>query len=173
MRTNQAARSIIQKYEGFSLVSYPDPFSDRGNELRKPLEKRSPNYQSLSGEPWTIGIGETGPDVVEGLTWTVAQVYSRFERRLLLVESQLGKCVHVPLNDNQFSALVSFTFNVGIGKLLHAGPNEGISTLLEKLNDGDYLGAAEEFVKWDHSRGQVIPGLLSRRTDEQALFLLS
>ena len=68
------------------------------------------------------------------------------------------------LDDNQFSALVSFVFNVGIG-------NFKASTLLKKLRGGDYLGAADELPKWRRSNGIILRGLVLRRAAERDLFL--
>lgn len=72
--------------------------------------------------------------------------------------------VTVPLNQNQFDALVSFTFNVGIGSEAH-------STLIKQVNMGHVLLAGDEFLKWDHVNGVANLGLLRRRQAEQALFL--
>lgn len=71
--------------------------------------------------------------------------------------------VESPLTDNQFGALVSFTFNLGRGNLSK-------STLLRKLNDGDYDGAAIEFNKWNKAGGKVLAGLVARRAAEAELF---
>jgi lysozyme len=71
--------------------------------------------------------------------------------------------VTVPLTQDQFDALVSFTYNVG------AGAFEG-STLLRLLNAGDYAGARAQFAVWDKAGGQVVPGLVRRRAAEAALF---
>ena len=68
------------------------------------------------------------------------------------------------LSQNEFDALVSFVFNVGVG-------NYDSSTLKKKLKAGDKAGAAEEFLKWDHVHGEVMPGLARRRAAERALFL--
>lgn len=72
--------------------------------------------------------------------------------------------VTVPLTQDQFSALVSFSYNVGLGNLKR-------STLLKKLNAGEYNGAAMEFPKWNQAAGQVLAGLTRRRFSEQRLFL--
>ena len=72
--------------------------------------------------------------------------------------------VGTPLNNNQFGALTSFTFNLGVGNL-------SASTLLKKLNVQDYAGAADEFPRWIRSNGQVLPGLVKRRAAERELFL--
>jgi lysozyme len=71
--------------------------------------------------------------------------------------------VTAPLSDGQFAALASFAFNLGGGNLAK-------STLLKKLNAGDYAGAAEEFGRWVKSGGQTLPGLVARRAAETALF---
>jgi lysozyme len=67
------------------------------------------------------------------------------------------------VNQNQFDALVSFTYNLGVGAL-HG------STLLHLVNQSDFTNAANEFPKWDHAGGVVVAGLLRRRLAEQTLF---
>jgi lysozyme len=171
VKTNAAGRRIIVEREGIHETSYPDPASLLARALRKPAEKRPPNWLCLPGDPWTIGIGATGPGIGPGITWTKEQIWARFERDLEMVELQVERAVCVPVNEDQFSALVSFTFNVGIHKLTHGGPGGRPSRLLARLNDGDYLGAAAEFPKWVHAGDQVEPGLVARRAREQALFL--
>ncbi len=69
----------------------------------------------------------------------------------------------VPLTQGQFDALVSFSFNVGLGTLQR-------STLRQKINRQDYEGAAEELLKYCMAGGKVLKGLLNRRKDEKALF---
>lgn len=71
--------------------------------------------------------------------------------------------VQAPLTDNQFAALVSFTFNLGRGNLAR-------STLLRKLNAMDYAGAAAEFARWNKAGGKVLDGLVDRRAAEARLF---
>lgn len=70
----------------------------------------------------------------------------------------------VPINENQFSALVSFAFNVGVGALEE-------STLLALLNSGDYIGASDQFRRWTNAGGGELPGLITRRKLERDLFL--
>ena len=77
--------------------------------------------------------------------------------------SNINKVVKVPLNQNQFDALVSFAYNVGNG-------NFNSSTLLRKLNSSDYEGAANEFKKWNRSGGKILAGLARRRKAEKELF---
>jgi lysozyme len=79
-------------------------------------------------------------------------------------EDAVNRYVKVTLTQNQFDALVDFAYNVGIGALQK-------STLLQKLNSGDYTGASNEFGKWVHGGGAVLPGLVTRRKAEKTLFL--
>lgn len=112
---------------------------------------------------WTIGYGHTGNSVKPGLR--ISQHYAdgilgsdleRFEQAV----SEL--CPN--LNQNQFSACVSLVFNIGIEAFK-------ASTLLQKIQAGDFQGAADEFPRWVHAGGQTLPGLVKRRAAERALFL--
>ena len=80
-------------------------------------------------------------------------------------EISVSNLVRVGLNQNQFDALVSFTFNLGGGALRK-------STLLRRLNASDFAGASKEFPKWNHIKGKESQGLTNRRLAEQKLFLL-
>jgi len=82
---------------------------------------------------------------------------------MAVFEQLVTAMVKVPLKQHQFDALVSFAYNVGGGNLRS-------STLLRKLNAGDYDGAALEFHKWNRSNGKVLPGLVRRRAAEALLF---
>jgi hypothetical protein len=84
---------------------------------------------------------------------------------LELFESYVEDAVQVIVNDDQFAALVCFCFNVGPGSEGFGG-----STLLRKLNAGDYQGAAEQFPRWNKGGGEPMLGLTRRRLAEQALF---
>lgn len=79
-------------------------------------------------------------------------------------EQGVERLIKVPLTQGQFDALVSFSFNVGLGNLQN-------STLRMKVNRGDFEGASEQFLVWTKAGGKVLKGLVTRRTDEQALFL--
>lgn len=94
---------------------------------------------------------------------TVAQAEQLLRGDLLDVCRDVESLVEVPLTDNQFAALISFTFNLGTGNLSR-------STLLRRLNEGDYEGAAVEFHKWNKAGGRVLQGLVRRRAAESELF---
>lgn len=139
---NDAGMKILKDSETCKLKSYPDP--------------------GTGGEPWTIGWGATGIGIYEGLVWTQAQADKRLasdlQNRCLAVENFTKA---VPLNDNQFSALVCFAYNVGSWRS---------STLFKHVCKGEYSGAAGEFDKWVHSGKKVMPGLVIRRRKERELF---
>ena len=140
MRINQAGFELIKRFEGEWLTSYLCPAG-----------------------VWTIGFGHTGSDVRPGMSITHAQAEEMLERDISRFEDGVARAVTVPISGNQFSALVSFAFNVGLGAIRR-------STLLRKLNSGDSAGAAHEFLRWDKSGGRVLPGLTRRRLAERELF---
>lgn len=136
--------------------------NDLGLKLLKSFEScRLEAYRDIRGV-LTIGWGHTGADVTEGLIWTQDQADSQLVDDLSSFEDHLDCELQVQLTDDQFSALVDFVYNLGSGALLH-------STLLKKINSGDFY-VSGEFVKWDHSCGKEIEGLLTRRKAEAALF---
>jgi GH24 family phage-related lysozyme (muramidase) len=114
---------------------------------------------------WTIGYGHT-EGVYEGMTITQTQAEEWLRQDLEKFESYVEDAVEDQLNDNQFSALVCFCFNVGPGV-----GGFGDSTLLKLLNKGDYQGAANQFLRWNKVYGEPWLGLTRRRLAEQALFL--
>ena len=82
------------------------------------------------------------------------------------------RLVRVPVNADQFAALVSFAYNVGQDEDADTiAEGLGDSSILKKLNAGDYKGAADEFLKWTRAGGKVLPGLVRRRKSERNLFL--
>ncbi len=135
----------------------------QGLKLTEQFEScRLTAYQDVRGI-WTIGWGHTGTDVRPGLIITQQQADALLFHDIQDAVNHVNHLVTVPLTQNQFDALCDFAYNAGCAAF--AG-----STLLRLLNAGDYNGAAAEFPKWDHSNGQVIPGLLCRRLAEQQLF---
>mgnify|MGYP004455441449 FL=1 len=118
---------------------------------------------------WTIGYGQTGryygKRVRRGMTTTKAEAHAWLrDHSIKTYEDAVTQAVKVPLNQNQFDALVSFTYNVGVGALKQ-------STTLRKLNAGDYTGAADALTMWTKCNGKVLAGLVRRRKEERALFL--
>ena len=116
---------------------------------------------------WTIGFGTTiypnGIKVKKGDTCTEAQAKAYMAHDLKKFESAVNNAVTVPINQNQFDALVSLAYNIGTGALKE-------STLLKKLNEADYKGAAAQFNVWNKGGGKVIQGLVNRRAVERKLF---
>ena len=119
-------------------------------------------YLCPAGVP-TIGYGHTY-NVKMGQTISVAQAELFLDHDYQDAEEQVLSLVKVPLTENQLGALTSFVFNLGVGNLR-------ISTLLRKLNLGDYRGAAEEFNKWVFAGGKKLNGLVKRRAEERELFI--
>ena len=110
----------------------------------------------------TIGWGCT-EGVKLGMRWTREEADAAFVKELAVFEAAVERLVTVPLNQNEFDALVSFAYNCGSGAL-------GKSTLLRKLNAGDREGAALSFAAWNKGGGRVLKGLVRRRAAEAALF---
>lgn len=111
----------------------------------------------------TIGVGHTGKDVRPGMRITREQsrvlLMSDLQRFIACVENT----IKVPLNDYQFGALVSFCFNVGEG-------NFKSSSLVRKLNAGNYKAVPGELLKWTKSKGKEMDGLVNRRNAEIGLW---
>lgn len=112
---------------------------------------------------WTIGYGHT-EDVKEGDTCTEEQAKAWLIDDIRETQALLAYYVNVPVTQNEFIALVSLAFNVGVGALMK-------SKLLRKLNSGDRDGAAEEFLDFDLANGKRVAGLTRRRKAEHDLFL--
>lgn len=118
---------------------------------------------------WTIGWGHT-KGVKKGDKITLAQAEAYMHDDLAPAEKAVNEWVAVPLQQTQYDALVSFVFNVGTGKPGYEGGFYS-STLRRLLNEGDYIGAANEFLRWDKAGGKVLAGLTRRRKDEYNMFL--
>ena len=135
---------------------------ERGLELIKSFEGcRLMPYQDSVGV-WTVGYGST-TDVQPGESISAAEAEERLRKDCADAEDCVNSTVSVPLTQHEFDALVSFVFNLGCG-------NFRKSTLLRKLLDSDYDGAAQEFRKWDKAGGQQLAGLTRRRAAEANLF---
>lgn len=138
MKTSDAGRRFIEQWEGLFLKTYDDGVG-----------------------VLTIGYGHTSaagpPKVIKGMTITLAECDAILARDLGKVEADVNRLVKVPLTQAQFDTLVSFQFNVG--KL-------GSSTLLKKLNAGNYAAVPTELMKWNKGGGKVMLGLTRRRKAE-------
>lgn len=136
--------------------------SDKGLTLVKHSEGlRLKAYRCPAGI-LTIGYGHTGSDVKPGQIITEAKADELLRNDVARFEDAVGKMAG-PTTQGQFDALVSFAFNLGLGKLMS-------STLLKKHKAGDYRGAAEQFLRWDRAGGVVLIGLSKRRAAEAALY---
>lgn len=145
MKTSNAGLNLIKGFEGKRLNAYDDGVG-----------------------VWTIGFGTikypNGARVRKGDACTEQQAEDYLRNDLAKFEAAINKLVKVPLTQNQFDALASFTYNLGETNLAN-------STLLKKLNKSDYQGAAEQFLRWNKAGGKVMKGLVRRREAERALFL--
>lgn len=143
LRTNDAGIQIIKDYEGLRLEAYP-------------------------GEGgWLIGYGHL-KGVQKGQTITEAEAEALLREDLVLYENEVKAAVTIPINENEFSALVSLTYNIGPSALWS-------STTLEELNAGNRQAAADAFLIWNKIRqdGQLVQSmsLTERREAERDLFL--
>lgn len=145
MQTSEKGIALIKEFEGCKLTAYQD-----------------------SVGVWTIGYGWTHPvdgkPVRAGMTIKQETAERLLKTGLVSYEIDVSRLVKVGLTQGQFDALVSFTYNLGARSL-------STSTLLRKLNAGDYADAADEFLRWNKAGGKVLNGLDRRREAERALFL--
>lgn len=138
--------------------------SDQGLALIKHHEGlRLNRYNDAVGYP-TIGYGHLIKDGENLHQITEAEAEALLRDDVREAENAVNRLVKVPVTQEQFDALVSFTFNLGSGSLSE-------STLLRKLNAGDYAGAANEFPRWVYADGNKLTGLVNRRHDERGLFV--
>lgn len=119
-------------------------------------------YQDSVGV-FSIGYGHTHNVTADTAPVTNEQAEMLFKGDAALAGQMVAQYIFVPLNDNQYSALVSLCFNEGSAPLT--------KTLGALLNAGNYEGAANEFPKWVYAGGIRLNGLIARRAAERALFL--
>lgn len=130
----------IAVYEGFSSVA----------------------EQPLPGDKWTVGFGHTD-GVSEGDTISVRSALGLLIKDVSSAEEAVNRCVSVHLEQYEFDALVSLTYNIGGRAFCH-------STLVKRLNAGDKEAVAQEWMRWKYFRGKPIKGLEKRRARELAVF---
>ena len=154
-------------YVGWLGANKPTPepicISQKGIDLIKRWEGFRSNAYLCPGNVWTIGYGHT-KNVYQGMCISKAQAEQLLKSDLKHFEASVSQLVTVKLNQAQFDTLVSFTFNVGVYAFKK-------STLLRLINQGDFLGAAQQFGRWVNANGKKLPGLVKRRAEEKKLFL--
>ena len=142
--------------------------SDEGMDLIKQFEGlRQIAYRDAVGV-WTIGYGHTSmagePAVTPGLKLTRQECAEILARDVATFSKGVAEQLRVPLNDAQFSALVAFAYNVGLGNLRK-------SSVLAAINAGDFAAVPRRLALWIKAGGRVLPGLVRRRAAEAALFM--
>jgi len=132
---------LIKQHEGLELYAYPDP--------------------GTGGDPWTIGYGHTGSDVIQGMEITEEEAELLLKEDLAYFEKQVCRLINVLLTQQEFDAIVSFTYNVGAGNLES-------STFRRRINSGEDKATCfkEEFPKWVNGGNGPMPGLIKRRQSE-------
>lgn len=145
MNISKTGLDLIKQFEGLRLTAYDDGVG-----------------------VWTVGYGTikypNGTRVKRSDKITQAQADEYMANDVSVFERAVNRLVKVPITQNQYDALVSFTYNLG-------ETNLSTSTLLRKLNSKDYKGAAEQFERWNRAGGKVMNGLTRRRIAEKELFL--
>ena len=131
--------NIIKHYEGLELEAYQDPVG-----------------------VWTIGYGHT-KGVKRGDEISVAQADNFLRQDVKVAERAVNRAVNVSINQDQFDALVSWTFNLGSGNLNR-------STMLKRLNEKKFDEVPCEMIRWVYAGGKKLNGLVKRRYAEAELF---
>ena len=146
MRINETGLNLIKTFEGFRSEPY-----------------------FCSAMVATIGYGSTWSFDGSRVTLSHPRINKAEAEKLLLreirnSEKAVDRLIKIELNENEHSALQSFVYNLGSGRLQS-------STLRRKINRGDFEGAADEFPKWRRAGGKILKGLVLRRAAERKLFL--
>ena len=139
MKISQNGIALIKHFEGCELKAYKCPAG-----------------------VWTIGYGHT-KDVLENDEWSEAHANHMLEVELEEYENYVNTSVTAPLSQDQFDALVSWTYNLGGGNLKS-------STMLKVLNAGNYDDVPAQIKRWNKAGGKVLDGLVRRREAEAKLF---
>ena len=138
MKTSDNGITLIKQFEGVRLTAY------------KPVAEE---------QYYTIGYGHYGPDVYRGMKITQLQAENLLREDLVRYENSVLKTVKIPLTQNQFDALVSFTYNCGAGSLQKLVAGRTAAQIADKL------------LAYVYGSGKKLPGLVKRRNAERALFL--
>jgi lysozyme len=140
MRINEKGRAIVKRFEGLRLTAYRCPAG-----------------------VLTIGYGSTGPHVKQGMCITEAEAEELLRKDLKRFEDGVWQIAGAATG-NQFSAMVSLAFNIGLGAF-------ATSTLVKRHKLGNHIGAANAFLSWKMAGGRVLTGLIRRREAERKLYL--
>ncbi len=137
-------------------------------EILLPLIKESEgcslkSYQCPAGI-WTIGYGQTGPEVCKGLTWTQANADEHLANtaKTCLMQALHASATLSNESAGRQAAIADFIFNLGVGSYIK-------STLKLRVDQGNWMAAKTEIVKWNRANGKVLAGLTIRRNKEAAL----
>jgi lysozyme len=142
MRINDKGKALIKSFEGLRLDAYRDAVGIL-----------------------TVGYGSTGPHVKSGMTITPGEAERLLDSDLARFETGVtAMLTGVPTTEDEFSAMVSLAFNVGLGKF-------ATSTLLKRHKAGNKTGAANAFLSWVYAGGKKLNGLMRRREAERDLYL--
>jgi GH24 family phage-related lysozyme (muramidase) len=160
-------RPAVEETPTTSLANLFRDISADGVELIKHFEGLYLTAYLCPGGVWTIGYGHTGLKHKDGTVYRGRKITQEtaeelFRHDIDAFEGRVMRLISVPLNDDEFAALVSFDFNTG---------GLADSTLRRKLNAGDRAGAADELLRWNRAGGKVLAGLTRRRKSERNLFL--
>ena len=144
MHVSPEGRAFIEKWEGCRLTA----------------------YRPLAGDVWTIGYGNTGPGIHEGLTITKDEADAMFAGRLAseFEPAVSHACAGVTTTQGQFDAMVSLAYNIGAGAFAR-------SSVVRHHVAGDYDAAGDAFELYDHFHGDVLESLHNRRVDEAQMYL--
>lgn len=157
VHASEVGLRLIQSFEGY-MKRLPDGSCQAYLDRLVSPSLRSPGFAGL----WTIGWGNTGPEITKGTVWSRAKAEAELAKMVERHARAVSNVLMVPVTQNQADALISLSYNMGIGKA---------KSLLRKLNAGDYDGAADAFLLYNKAGGKVLKGLTRRRHAERALFL--
>lgn len=157
-----------EPYQGWMVeptqaIKQPIKVSELGLALIRRFEGCRVKAYQCPAKVWTIGYGHT-KTAKPGMQISLAEANHLLQQDVEIFEQAVSKLVKVPINQNQFDALVSFTFNVGTNAFAN-------STLLAALNRKNYSVAADQFLRWSKVGNTTLKGLLDRRIEERKLFL--
>ncbi len=144
MKISEEGKALIKKFEGCELEAYQCP------------------AQIGTQDQWTIGFGHT-KGVKQGDVWSQDHAEHMLDVELEEYEGYINDLVNVELQQHQFDALVAWVYNLGAGNLIS-------STLLIKLNAGEYADVPHEIKRWNKANGEILEGLVRRRKAEALLF---